>query len=100
MRLAPILDRHHISPGTSLENNRRRHRLAAQTVRQRKGASLLNFGVPLQQRINLLGRDLDAALVDLEFAPADQRQVAVRINRANVAGQEPVAASVKSGRSK
>ena len=54
-----------------------------------EGAGLGDVGVALQQHVDLFGRHLDAAPVDLVLDAADEEEAAVGIDLADVAGPEP-----------
>ena len=83
------LSRSALKLGVRLHHHRGRHCLTGHGVRNTEGARLDDFRMPLQQHVDLLGLDLDAAAIDLRLEPPDQRQPAVGIDLADIARTEP-----------
>ena len=76
-----------VGPGLELDGGA--DLLSKLRVRDREAEGLADAGVPEEDVVHFAGRDLLAAAVDDFFESAGQAQVAVFVDRAQVAGAEP-----------
>src|SRR5213078_3167650 len=76
-------------PGRSRQDDRRRYFFSPQRMRHAEADGLVHRRMLQEHAFDLDRTDLLAAAVDLFLEPAHQPHVAVRVDDAKIAGQEP-----------